>query len=519
MQLLATARGIRALDRRAIGAGAVPGLVLMENAGRAFTDILASETGGLNGRTALVVCGKGNNGGDGFVIGRHLLNRGCRVHVALLAPPSALAGDAAVQYRALLGTGRLAGPSFSRSVHRTAASVRGLPAAEVIVDALFGTGFDGAVRGPALAAIRAVNRRTAFVASVDVPSGVNATTGTVENAAVRADLTVTMGLAKTGLYLGRGRECAGKVVVAEIGFPAGLLTARKEDALRVERADLRALLPQRPHDAHKYAVGKVYVLGGSRALTGAPLMTASAALRSGAGASVLGVPGSVHAVVARRALEVMIDRLPETGGGAVAAAAAPSIGERARWADAVAAGPGLTRDPETAGVVRGLLALERPLVLDADALPALRGAVRALRRRKSPTVLTPHEGEFRALTGVDAGVLERDRVGVLRFWAARLRCVILLKGSPTLVAEPGGHVWFNSTGNPGMATAGAGDVLTGVVAALLAQGLSASQAAVAAAYIHGLAGDVAAETMGERSLMARDILDALPEAFGRVERA
>jgi NAD(P)H-hydrate epimerase len=215
----------------------------------------------------------------------------------------------------------------------------------------------------------------------------------------------------------------------------------------------------------------------------------------------------------------MIDRLPETGGGAVAAAAAPSIEERARWADAVAAGPGLTRDPETAGVVRGLLALERPLVLDADALPALRGAVRALRRRKSPTVLTPHEGEFRALTGVDAGVLERDRVGVLRFWAARLRCVILLKGSPTLVAEPGGHVWFNSTGNPGMATAGAGDVLTGVVAALLAQGLSASQAAVAAAYIHGLAGDVAAETMGERSLMARDILDALPEAFGRVERA
>jgi hydroxyethylthiazole kinase-like uncharacterized protein yjeF len=519
MQLLITAGQMQEFDRAAIQRFAIPGLLLMENAGRAFVDQLQQQCGPLTGKTIDVVCGKGNNGGDGFVIARHLVSRGAVVRVLLLARPSEVKGDAAVNLTSVRRISARRGSSLTLATVLRPSSLAHLRAKDIVVDAVFGTGFSGKAAGIHRKAIEWMNAQKAFVASVDMPSGVDGSTGMVGSVAVHAALTVTMGLAKVGHYVGAGQECSGEVRIVDISIPPFVFRPPRLPVFRIHSDDVALNLPGRPVTAHKYSVGKVLLLGGSRNFTGAPAMAAQSALLSGAGAVILGVPISIQAILARKLTEVILAPLPETPDGTLSMDAIGPIRDKISWADAVAVGPGLSRNEETDRLLRTLIPeIPKPLVIDADALTALASWPGLLRKRRAPTILTPHAGELARLTSESAGEIELRRVEVSRKIASRLRSVVVLKGSPTATATPAGEVILNSTGNPGMATIGSGDVLTGIIAGLCAQGMDAAAAAAAAVFLHGRAGDIAAGKLGRRSLLALDIQSHIPAALKEVER-
>ena len=507
---------MQSFDRTAIRAFEMPGLLLMENAGRAFAGALAAESGPLEGRRVLVLCGMGNNGGDGFVIARHLANRGAVVLAVLLGKPEMLKGDARTNYTIVRN---MAGPRLTIREMTDASDLPNLPVADIAVDAVFGTGFSGEVTGIYRSAIELMNSREWFVASVDIPSGVSAADGTVADVAVNATLTVTMGLAKIGHYLGAGADHAGKVVVADISIPPTVFQVSGPACYRIHEDDVKVVLPKRSRNAHKYSVGKVFVLAGSRSFTGAPAMCARAALLSGAGAVILGVPRSIQNMLASKLTEVIIEPLEETPEGTVAESAGDAIRKRVEWADTVVIGPGLSRNAETDRLILSLIAsIEKPLVVDADGLNAAATDPAVFKNRSGETVLTPHAGELARLTGGQAGEAGRNRVEQARDAANRFGVVVVLKGAPTATADVSGNVYLNSTGNPGMATIGSGDVLTGLIAGLRAQKMKTIEAAWSGVFIHGLAGDLAASELGERSLLAMDILERVPAAFVQSEK-
>jgi NAD(P)H-hydrate epimerase len=518
MQLLATADQMREFDRVAIERCGMPGIVLMENAGRGFVEALAERRPLVAGTRVAVVAGKGNNGGDGFVIARHLLNRGCAVDLLEVAPREALHGDARTNREIL---GRLPGGRFRAALIGAVAEAGAFTRPEIIVDALVGTGFTGSLLDLYADLAEWINGRGeggAFVGAVDIPSGIDATSGALQGIAVKADLTVAMGLAKPGHFLGAGREHAGEVVVADLGIPREFLSPPQGAIQRITAGDAARWLPRRRWDAHKYSVGKVYVLGGSLAFTGAPCLAAEAALVAGAGAVVLGVPSSIQLTAAGKLAEVIVQPLQETVEGTVAAGARRRIQDRCAWADVVVIGPGMGRHPETDALVTDLVArLDRPLVLDADGLNAHVGRGGSLRTRHAETVLTPHAGELARLTGAAASSIEARRVEAAREAASAFGSTVVLKGAPTATAWREGGVVLNASGNAGMATIGSGDVLTGLLAGLWAQGMGAGEAAATAVYVHGLAGDEARRRLGERSLRATDILRAIPGALLSLE--
>jgi len=513
MKLLATAEVMRGFDRAAIEGFGIPGALLMENAGRACVDELTKEFGDQAGKHVVVVCGKGNNGGDGFVIARHLANRGARVDTLLLSPVSKLAGDAALNYRILrkMETGTKGHLKIVRLSAKTA--LRAFEEAELVVDAIFGTGFTGVPKGTAKKMIGWINRRACPVVAVDIPSGVAATTGEVSGDAVRARLTVTMAHLKIGHCVGEGRVRSGQVRVADISLPREAVRVPRDPTFLVEGRDIAALLPERPFNAHKYSVGKVLVIAGSRNFTGAPALTALSALKTGAGAVLLCVPASIHGVLVRKLTDVIIAPCAETQAGTFGTAAFAELAERLSWADVVVLGPGLSRHAETDRLVHRLVAeIPCPLVLDADGLNAMGGKTSILKRRKSPTILTPHTGELSRLVGGESASHDRLRVEAARKYARALKSILVLKGAPTVTAHDGTAI-VNSTGNPGMATIGSGDVLGGIIAGLIGQHVPCFKSAYAGVYIHGMAGDSAAEHFGERSILATDILAHIPDAL------
>jgi hydroxyethylthiazole kinase-like uncharacterized protein yjeF len=517
MQLLVTASIMQRYDRLAIRRYGISGVALMENAGRAFADRLDAAVGSVSKKHVVIVCGKGNNGGDGFVIARHLANRGARVSVVALARLREMKGDAKTNLGILLKLAAKDDAVVFKLMSKTGPFPRLAPP-DIIVDAIFGTGFAGAARGSAERAIRWMNSRRCFLASVDIPSGVDADTGTVQGIAVSANLTVTMGLAKIGHYIGAGREHSGKVTVADISIPHFLFSPGPRQVYRVLPQDVGPALPRRPLTAHKHSVGKVFILAGSKNLTGAPTMTAQAAMRVGAGAVVLGTPKSIHKILVRKVTEVMVSPLPETSAGSLSLEGTDEILKRCEWADVVVIGPGLSTHPETTELVLSLVPrIPRPLVLDADGLNAVATRRSVLAKRRFPTILTPHVGELSRIMRHDAGHIETLRVEYAPKAAGALHSIVVLKGSPTITATPSGTTYMNSTGNPGMATAGAGDVLTGLIAGLVGQGMSAPVAAYSGVLIHGLAGDLAAKSYGERSMMALDIFDRIPDTLRMVE--
>jgi NAD(P)H-hydrate epimerase len=511
MEPVFTAEEMRRLDRRAVAELGIPSATLMENAGRGAARVVRAYLGRLGRRRAprvVIVCGKGGNAGDGFVVARHLRRAGAGVEVWLTTPPEEITGDAG----AMLARARRVGIR-PRRLEDPAALAATIAGADLVVDALLGTGARGAPEGAVARAIEAVNAGGRPVVSLDIPSGLPADGGPPAGPAVRAAVTATFAGLKRGLVTGVGVDYAGEVVVVPIGIPPAEV-ARDVTTFRLEAADIRRHLPRRPRHAHKGVYGRLLIVAGSLGKTGAAVLAARAALRSGAGLVTVATAASQQPVVAGLVVEAMTEALPETAAHSPALKARDSIAALAAARDAVAIGPGLGLDEETQALVRELAAtLPRPLVLDADALTALAGQAERLRGTPAPRCLTPHPAEMARLLGGSVADVERDRIETARRLARDAGVWVVLKGAGSVIADPSGEAWVNPTGNPGMASGGTGDVLTGMVGAFLARGLAPAAALQTAAYVHGRAGDLAAERVGEEALIAGDLIAALPDAF------
>jgi len=521
--------GMRAIDRAAIEGLGVPGPVLMENAGRQVARVarvLLAEAGGGRGRRVTILCGRGNNGGDGLVAARHLARWGAAVRVLLFADPGALSADAALNHQLLTQGGW--GVELTVIANGVAAGDAGIDAglehlqrepagADLIIDALLGTGVRGPVRPPLDAVIRAANAAGVPILAVDIPSGLDADSGRAPGEAARAAATVTFGLPKLGLVVHPGVEFAGRLFIADISLPPKALDRVAPRAELLTSDAVRGLLPPRPADGHKGTFGRAAVIAGSPGMTGAAALSAGAALAAGAGLVYLGCPQGLNDVLESLCPEVVTRPLPQLEDRTFSLNALPAVRDLIATVDAVALGPGLSRRPEALQLARRVAgACDRPLVLDADGLHAFAGKPAALASAGGRLVITPHPGELAALTGDTVAQVQADRLGAARRVAEAGDCVVVLKGARTIVAGPDGRAFINPTGNPGMATAGSGDVLTGCLAALLAQGMEPPAAACAAAYLHGLAGDLAAVGR-RRGMVAGNILDALPRALDWVE--
>jgi ADP-dependent NAD(P)H-hydrate dehydratase / NAD(P)H-hydrate epimerase len=504
---LLTSPQMRALDKHAIDEIGIPGIVLMENAARGVVEEIEARHDDVEFLTVAVLCGPGNNGGDGFAVARQLHLRGADVDVFLLCDPKELKGDALTNYKLLEPVG------LDPILWSEAEGV--LDDYDLIIDALFGTGAARKPEGAYLQAVEAINDSSAFVIAIDVPSGVDATTGDVPGAAVFADVTVTFQCAKSGLVLPPGRDYVGDLTVAPISIP------EKEEVLAAspfglpEDGDAFERLPARPRDAHKGDFGNLLVVAGSRGMSGAARLVGMAALRTGVGLVKVAVPESIRAEVASFSPEIMTIGLPETKDGAIAAAAFEMLKPFIEWADIIAIGPGLGQNAETAHVIESLFSTGKPLVIDADGLNLI-AAHKLLAKIPADTILTPHPGEFDRLAAQKHESFQA-RARAAREFAEKHHLTLLLKGSPTICFDSSGFGMINTTGNPGLATAGTGDVLTGIVAGLRTQGLSAHASAWVGAFLHGRAADLAVEDVGEASLAAGDVIEYLPDAFLSLE--
>jgi NAD(P)H-hydrate epimerase len=471
-----------------------------------------------------VLCGKGNNGGDGLVVARLLRESGRAASVVCVAPPWELAGDARTSFERLPGAPplRLDGAQWREGDEPLPDAPGALPAvgdSALVVDALLGTGFSGEAHGPVAQAIEALERARAAVVSVDVPSGVDASSGMVAGAAVHASATVAFHAAKPGLWIAPGKGYAGAVETVDIGIPRGAPMAASVGL--IETGVTRAL-PRRDRAWTKFKSGQVLVVGGSRGLSGAPALAARASMRAGAGYVIACVPDSLQPILAAGATpELMTRALPEDGSGALVPEAADAVLAAAERGGALALGPGLGRSPGAVACARRLAREARvPLVLDADGLNAHAGELALLAERDSPSVLTPHAGEMARLLGRDSADVERERLSCVREAASNAQAVVVLKGDDTLIAAPDGRVAVSGAGTPALATAGTGDVLTGVIAALLAQGLDAFTAGAAGVWLHGKAGAEAARRLGMvEGVVASDVIAALPAARAAGGRA
>ncbi|HUF93930.1 MAG TPA: NAD(P)H-hydrate dehydratase [Candidatus Limnocylindria bacterium] len=512
MQPVFTAEQMRAVDARAIRELGIFGAVLMENAGRgAAAAILAAlpELGvAARAPRVVIVCGKGGNAGDGFVVARSLKRARARVQVWLTSPARDIAGEARAKYDALGKTGIV-----PHLIDDGTALAAALASADVVVDALLGTGARGAPTPSVARAIGLINASGRPVVALDVPSGLPADGGSPPGPAVRAALTTTFAGVKLGLVTQPGAALAGRVRVVDIGVPAAEV-GRGIDTFLLERSDIAPLFPPRARHAHKGTYGHLLLVAGSVGKTGAAALAARGAMRAGAGLVTVATACSQQPVLASLILEAMTEPLAETAARSIAFAAREAIVELAHTRQAVAVGPGLGLDEDTRALVRALAReLRRPLVVDADALTALAGHLDDLRDAPAPRCLTPHPGEMARLLGATVGDVERDRVASARRLATTYGVHVVLKGATSVIGHPDGRVVLNPTGNPGMASGGTGDVLTGILGAFLARGMEPGVAMQAAVYLHGRAGDRAAARVGEESLIAGDVIEALPEAF------
>lgn len=506
---------MRGCDAAAVEQYGIPGIVLMENASRGAVDEAEEFFGLLRDAWIIIISGKGNNGGDGFCMARHFVNRGARVEVLTLGPDDASKGDAKTNLDILRrmekDTGRLHVHLLSSTDSLGELLLKG-PA--FVVDAMLGTGLSSPVKGEIAEIIEVLNRSDVPVLAVDMPTGINADTGDVLGSAVQAALTCTMGGLKRGLLLRDGRSYAGEVRNIDIGMPREGYAREATYTFQLERADITGWLPQRSLDVHKYQLGSIFVVAGSVGLTGAAAMASESALRSGAGIVKLGIPASLNNVMETKLTEVMTMPFAETDEGTLALGGYDDILEQINSSTVGIIGPGLSRQYETQNLARKLIEhAQVPLLLDADALFALSGHVDILHQSDADLVLTPHAGEFARLVSQTREEIESKRIDLAHTFAMEFGVTLVLKGAPTVIADADGRVYVNSTGNPGMATAGAGDVLTGIIAGLMAQGCSPSEAACTGVYLHGMAGDHARGQVGEYGLIATDLIRSFAEVI------
>lgn len=512
MKIVAAAE-MREIDRITSERFGVPSLMLMQNAGSAVADFVVSKWP--SAKRIGVVCGKGNNGGDGFVAARKLREYGREVQILLLAKPSELRGDAAQMFKRWP-----AAPVIADSAERLKSDEVGkVFEADIILDAVLGTGFRPPVTGLYAAAIELLNAGRSPVIAVDIPSGADADVmGEQTGAVARADGIVTFTAPRPAHVF--GGLTPGTTRISPIGSPDDAIASAMHLNLITAR-DIAPLLGGRPPAANKGNFGHVLVIGGSLGKAGAAAMAGMSALRVGAGLSTVATAKSVLSTVAGFHPELMTEPLQETREGTIAPGALTRINKLAEGKTVLAVGPGISRNSQTSTLVRALVKKRvTPIVLDADGLNAFEGRAKELNGESGPLVLTPHPGEMARLADMTVAAIQRDRINVARKFARDHKLILVLKGHRTLVARPDGEVWVNTTGNPGMATGGTGDILTGMVAGFIAQNTQRIfEAVIAAVHLHGLAGDLARESMGEHSLVATDLVRALPETFRRARAA
>jgi len=508
---IVSASEMREIDRATGQKFGVPSLTLMENAGAAVADFVQSRYP--SAKRVGVICGKGNNGGDGFVAARKLKEAGREVRLLLLAEPSELRGDAAGMFGKLSLT-----PVIVKSKEELKRA-RSVFDSDILIDAILGTGFRSPVSGLYAEAIALLNAREAPVIAVDIPSGADADVmGEQTGAVTRAGAIVTFTAPRPAHVF--GGLTAGPTVIAPIGSPDEAIVS-SQDLNLISARDVASLIAPRPRDSNKGSFGHVLVVGGSLGKAGAAAMAGMSALRAGAGLSTIATAKSILPTVAGFHPEIMTEPLAETRAGSISKRALDRIAELAEGKTVLAIGPGISRIPETAAFVRALVASQKTqIVLDADGLNAFEGRAQELKGKGRTLVITPHPGEMARLTGSTVAAVQRNRIEVARTFSRKQELLVVLKGHRTLIATPDGTVWVNTTGNPGMATGGTGDILTGMVAGMIAQNPTRIfQAVLGAVHLHGRAGDLACQSLGEQSLVATDLLHFLPHAFQGVREA
>lgn len=508
-----TAAEMQGIDRETIYEIGIPSLVLMERAGL----VCVSKIKEIFGRKKIVVIsGSGNNGGDGLVIARNLHNEGWDVRVFLTTKPENLKNDALSQYKLSTRFGVSISPieEFLTN-HSSILSVDSL-----IVDAVLGTGLKNEVSGLLSDLFRLINKSKIPVISVDIPSGISSDNGQIMGEAIKANYTITFGLPKRGHLLFPGSEYAGKVFVEDIGFPRELLRSDKLKVNLLEQDYISNIMPERRKYSHKGTYGHALIIAGSRGKTGAAFMTAKACLRVGAGLVTMGIPQSLLDVFQSRVTEEMTLGLPDKGNGTLSSKSLDTIlSFLDEKADLLVIGPGIGVSHHTERIIKGLIQdSKKPMIIDADGINSIQGKIEIFRKAQAPIILTPHPGEMSRLLSQklkreEIKGIEKDRINISISFSNDTGTHLVLKGVPTIIASPEGDVFINATGNPGMATAGSGDVLTGMIAGFLSQNKDPLKACVLGVYSHGLAGDIAASEKGQHSLIASDIIEKIPEAL------
>lgn len=501
---------MRKMDRLTIQDLGIPGAVLMENAARGATRIFMDHFAPSKDAHVVILCGGGNNGGDGYVMARYIKEAGVAVTVIVLSELKKISGDARINLDVIqrMDIEILEIPDAKKWVKGR----RMMRVCDAIIDGILGTGLNSPVRGFYRKVIEEVNSLDKPVMSVDIPSGLNADTGQIMGVAVKADLTVTFGFPKIGQLVFPGAEVVGRLARIDIGIPDSIARQIPESAMMSEPDEFHLLFSAEGQDIHKGSRGHLLVLAGSTGKTGAATLTALGALRAGAGLVTLGVPKTLNSILEGKLTEVMTVPLPETPEGSLSLRAEKEINKLMEGKTALALGPGLSTHPETTALVRNIVKTCRvPMVIDADGLNALSEDLRVLADCKEGAILTPHPGEMGRLTSLKISDIQDNRVGTTHRFVEKYGCHLILKGARTLIAEPGGKIHVNPTGNPALSSGGSGDVLTGLVGGFLARRWPMKEAGITAAYLHGLAADYLAEDMGQTGVLAGELLDVLPE--------
>lgn len=512
---VATPSQMNEIDRRTINEIGIPGVVLMENAAGRVSEEAVKMLGSAAGKKVIVIAGKGNNGGDAFAVARQLGVMGCNVKVYVTARKEDISGDAGINLGILRKIGLEPVELTENSRMEELKNV--LPSADLIIDGILGTGLKGEVRDDVNAVINIVNAAQKPVISIDIPSGISGETGQVLGCCIKAVKTVTFALPKLGTLVHPGCEYTGELIVADIGIPSKVIEGMDIKINITDRASIAGMMPRRLENSNKGDYGRVFIITGSPGMTGSGCLAATAALRTGAGLVYLGVPSGLSSIYETQIMESVTIPLEDENTGSLSRKCLPRIEERMKQMDVLAVGPGLGTGDDIYDIVSGIIeTADMPLVVDADALNSLSRDVSALKNLKTQMVITPHPGEMARLCGLSIREVQANRIGVAREFAENWKVITVLKGSRTVTALPDGTVYINPTGNPGMATAGSGDVLTGIISSLIGQGMAPWQAAVAGAYLHGLAGDNAASVRGEHGLIASDIAKELPYAIKEV---
>ncbi len=511
---IVTAQEMKNIDRRAVKDFGIPGPVLMENAASSVMSEMEKYFGCLDGVRIGIICGKGNNGGDGLALARRLRIRGVTVRVALLAPFSAVSGEAKVNLSILR--------KMDVEIQQSASSgfiTDFISWADILVDAILGVGLASPLKGVFAHTVNSINAAGKRVVSIDIPTGIDSDTGKILGVAIRTDLTVTMALLKRGLVLYPGADFAGTVRVADIGIPSEAVEREELSVSLLDRASARMTVTRRKPDAHKGDYGHLMVIAGSPGKAGAAVMTAKSSLRTGAGLVSVATPNNLVPIIQSQIFEAMCIPAAESMEGTLGIASEEELLRSVDAMSAVAIGPGLSTHFESAQLVRNIFPRIRlPLVIDADGLNAFVGHRTLLKEAKAPVILTPHPGEMGRLLSLSAADVQKNRINIAARFAKEYNVVLVLKGAGTVIATPQGEIFINSSGNPGMATGGTGDVLTGMIGGFLAQGLPAMQAACLGVYLHGLAGDIAARELGEASLIAGDVIEKIPQAMKEIQQ-